>query len=81
MPLNSQVVPGIYRHYKGQHYEVLDVATHTETNEDFVVYRALYGEYRLWIRPLPMFVESVTVEREVIPRFSLVRRFGSDGHD
>jgi len=80
MPPNSKVVPGIYRHYKGQDYEVLDVATHTETDEDFVVYRALYGEYRLWIRPLAMFVESVAVEREAIPRFSLIRRFGSEGN-
>ncbi len=43
---------GRYRHYKGQEYEVIGVATHSETEEEFVVYQALYGERNLWIRPL-----------------------------
>lgn len=49
------VRPGRYRHSKGQEYEVLGVATHSETEEEFVVYRALYGQRGLWIRPLVMF--------------------------
>lgn len=72
----GSVVPGIYQHYKGQRYEVIDIAKHTETEEDFVVYRALYGEYGLWVRPLSMFVESVTVDGETVPRFRLERPFG-----
>lgn len=50
---------GIYKHYKGNLYEVIDVARHSETLEEFVVYRALYGERALWIRPLAMFMEEV----------------------
>ena len=46
---------GRYRHFKGNEYEVIDVATHTETLEEFVVYRALYGERKLWVRPKEMF--------------------------
>lgn len=46
------VSPGVYRHHKGQQYEVLGVARHSETEEEFVVYRALYGDRGLWIRPL-----------------------------
>lgn len=63
------VPPGIYRHYKGQQYEVLGVAKHSETEEEFVVYRALYGERGLWIRPLAMFVERVEKDGVSVPRF------------
>jgi|GEM_PF-341625 len=52
-------VRGIYQHYKGAYYEVIDVAHHSETEEPLVVYRALYGEYGLWCRPLGMFMETV----------------------
>lgn len=52
--------PGLYRHYKGQHYRVVAVARHSETQEPLVVYRALYGEFGLWTRPLAMFVETIT---------------------
>lgn len=62
------IAPGTYRHYKGPLYEVLDVARHSETEEWFVVYRALYGERGLWIRPLAMFTELV----DGVPRFTLV---------
>ena len=68
-------VPGIYRHYKGQLYEVLDVAQHSETEEWLVVYRALYGDYGLWVRPLAMFMESVTKEGSTQPRFALEKAF------
>lgn len=58
-----------YQHYKGKFYEVVDVATHSETLEKLVVYRPLYGEGKLWVRPLAMFVEMVEVEGVKIPRF------------
>ena len=61
--------PGRYRHYKGNDYEVLGVARHSETEEEHVVYRQLYGAGGLWIRPLGMFLESVTIGETVVPRF------------
>ena len=61
--------PGRYRHYKGNDYEVLGVARHSETEEEYVVYRQLYGAGGLWIRPLGMFLESVTIGEPVVPRF------------
>ena len=63
------VQPGRYRHYKGQEYEVLGVARHSETEEEYVVYRALYGDRGLWIRPTAMFEELVVVEGRHVPRF------------
>ena len=64
------IEPGLYRHYKGQHYEVLGVATHSETGESLVVYRALYGEFGLWVRPETMFSEIVEVDGATVPRFA-----------
>ncbi|MBK8065731.1 MAG: DUF1653 domain-containing protein [Betaproteobacteria bacterium] len=61
---------GTYRHYKGKRYEVLGVATHSETREALVVYRPLYGERGLWVRPLAMFTEQVTVDGRTLPRFA-----------
>lgn len=63
------ITPGIYEHYKGNRYEVIGVARHSETLEDMVVYRALYGDHGLWIRPVGMFAENVMVDGESIPRF------------
>jgi hypothetical protein len=67
--------PGIYRHYKGNLYEVLGTAQHSESEEPLVVYRALYGDYGLWVRPLAMFMESVTKEGNTQPRFALEKAF------
>ena len=64
--------PGLYRHYKGQQYRVIGTARHSETEEELVVYQALYGEYGLWVRPLNMFAETVLVDGEQIARFALV---------
>ncbi|SFT39435.1 DUF1653 domain-containing protein [Pseudomonas marincola] len=64
--------PGLYRHYKGPEYRVIGVARHSETQEQVVVYQALYGEYGIWVRPLEMFCSHVTVEGESVPRFALV---------
>lgn len=66
------IQPGRYRHYKGNEYEVLGTATHSETEEEFVVYRALYGERGLWIRPAAMFLETVTMAGHSYPRFQLI---------
>ncbi len=60
---------GIYRHFKGQYYQVLDVAQHCETEEFMVVYRALYGERGLWLRPLSNFVDYVERDGTLTPRF------------
>ncbi|PZW69802.1 uncharacterized protein DUF1653 [Pseudomonas sp. URMO17WK12:I1] len=64
--------PGLYRHYKGPEYRVLGVARHSETEEEVVVYQALYGEYGLWVRPLAMFTSQVELDGEQVPRFALV---------
>ena len=66
------ITPGRYRHYKGQEYEVVGIARHSETEEEFVVYRALYGEHGLWIRPAAMFTEAVLVAGHPCPRFQLI---------
>lgn len=68
-------VPGIYYHYKGSRYEVLGLAHHSESEEPLVVYRALYGDYGLWVRPLAMFNESVEMQGESVPRFGLEKAF------
>lgn len=70
------IVAGIYRHYKGQDYQVLDVARHSESEEEFVVYRCLYGDYGLWVRPLAMFKETVVVDGQDQARFALQRKSG-----
>ena len=63
-------IGGKYRHYKGNLYEVIGVARHSETLEEMVVYRALYGEGGLWVRPLGMFLETVSVDGKNVPRFA-----------
>lgn len=63
---------GRYRHYKGKLYEVLGLARHSETEEELVVYRALYGDMGLWVRPREMFFEKVIVDGSEVPRFELV---------
>ena len=63
------IQPGRYRHSKGNEYEVIGEARHSETEEPFVVYRALYGDRSLWIRPRSMFLETVMVDGRPLPRF------------
>ena len=63
---------GIYRHYKGNDYEVIGLARHSEDESQLVVYRALYGEQGLWVRPLEMFSETVTVEGKAKLRFEYI---------
>ena len=66
------VRPGLYRHYKGRDYRVLEVATHSETGEKLVVYRALYDDFGVWVRPLSMFDEDVEVNGERRKRFARI---------
>lgn len=68
----EMIKPGRYRHFKGNEYEVLGVARNSETMEEFVIYRALYGERGLWIRPLDMFVSQVERDGRSLPRFEYV---------
>jgi len=64
--------PGKYRHYKGPLYEVIDIARHSETEEELVVYRTLYGEFSLWVRPLDMFTEEIEYKGKRVKRFTYV---------
>ena len=63
---------GKYRHFKGNEYEVLALATHSETGEDMVVYRALYGEGGVWVRPAVMWNEEITRDGKTLPRFTYI---------
>lgn len=63
---------GIYEHYKGNRYEVIGVGRHSETHEEMVIYRALYGSNDFWIRPLSLFVDTVSWEGKTLPRFRLL---------
>ena len=65
-------IGGIYRHFKGGKYEVIGIAKHSETLESFIVYKALYGENNLWVRPLKMFLEEVKFEDKKVPRFKYI---------
>ena len=62
---------GVYRHFKGKRYEVLELARHSETAEQYVVYRALYGDGGIWVRPLAMFEETIVHNGKRVARFSL----------
>lgn len=63
---------GIYKHYKGNLYQVLGVACHTETGDHLVVYQSLYGDYRLWVRPKTMFCEKITFNNQLVDRFAFL---------
>ena len=73
LPPLPSIAPGQYRHYKGMLYEVLDTVRHSETLEPLVLYRALYGERGLWVRPAAMFLETVEVGGQVQPRFAFMQ--------
>ncbi len=69
----NEINLGRYRHYKGNDYTVLGVALHSETHEELVVYRQEYGAHGLWVRPKEMFLETVIVDGQAVPRFQYVR--------
>lgn len=69
---STTIIPGRYRHYKGNEYQVLATARHSETEELLVIYRCLSDNGSLWVRPLKMFLESVMINGRVVPRFALV---------
>lgn len=68
----ESIKPGRYRHFKGKEYEVLDVARHSETEEELVVYRALYGDFGLWVRPVSMWNEAVERDGKTFRRFTYI---------
>lgn len=68
----ESIKPGRYRHFKGKEYEVLDVARHSETEDELVVYRALYGDFGLWVRPVSMWNETVERDGKTFRRFTYI---------
>ena len=66
------IQPGRYRHFKGKEYEVLGIARHSETEEELVVYRALYGDFGLWVRPVSMWNETVERDGKTFRRFTYI---------
>lgn len=68
----NEIKPGRYRHFKGNEYEVLGMATHSETFEPMVIYRALYGTHNLWVRPASMWDEMVTRDGVTRRRFTYI---------
>ena len=68
----ESIKPGRYRHFKDKEYEVLGVARHSETEEELVVYRALYGDFGLWVRPVSMWNETVERDGKTFRRFTYI---------
>ena len=66
-------IGGLYQHYKGNMYKVLEIAKHSETLEDMVVYKAMYGEGVVWVRPLSMFEEIIEKDGKMIERFKFIK--------
>ena len=68
----AEIKPGKYRHFKGNMYEVITIAIHSETREEMVVYRALYGDGGVWVRPASMWNETVEHNGETVSRFTFI---------
>ena len=68
----DEIKPGRYRHFKGNEYEVIGLARHSETQEEMVVYRALYGDFGLWVRPARMWNETVERDGKTFRRFTYI---------
>lgn len=68
-----EIKKGKYRHFKGNEYEVVEIAKHSETGEEMVVYRALYGEKQLWVRPASMWNETVKKDGKSYQRFTYIQ--------
>ena len=76
-PMGPPIATGLYQHYKGGRYEVVGVVRHSESLQEMVLYRALYGEHGLWVRPRAMFESTVDVNGATVARFARVA--DSDG--
>ena len=70
----DEIKPGRYRHFKGNEYEVIGIARHSETQEEMVIYRALYGDFGLWVRPARMWNETVERDGKTFRRFTYIGR-------
>ena len=70
--MESEIRLGRYRHFKGREYLVMGLALHSETLERMVVYKALYDDEALWVRPLSMWTELVSVDDRLVPRFTWI---------
>ena len=70
--MDSKIKAGRYRHFKGNEYEVLYIAKHSETLEDMVIYKALYGEGGIWVRPAKMWNETVLRDGKAFKRFEYI---------
>jgi len=70
--MKSQIKLGKYQHYKGKRYQVIGIAKHSETLEELVFYKGLYGDNQIWVRPVKMFLEKVEVNGEKVPRFRYI---------
>ena len=77
MKKDLSIQKGKYRHYKGHLYEVTGTARHSETLEDMVIYKALYGDFGIWVRPLKMFLEDIEVNSKIQKRFEFVENESS----
>jgi len=71
---SKKIKLGGYEHFKGKKYEVIGIGRHSETLEELVIYRALYGKHDLWARPLKMFLEKIEINRKKVPRFKYIGR-------
>jgi len=79
MTAQKPLKKGLYRHFKGNLYSVINVARHSETGEDMVVYQALYGERGIWVRPLAMFDETIERDGKLVKRFAYVGDSNNEG--
>ena len=70
--MENEIKLGKYRHFNGNEYEVIGIAKHSETLEEMVVYRALYGEHGLWVRPASMWNETVERDGKIYQRFMYI---------
>ena len=68
----TEIKAGKYRHFKGNEYQVLGTVRHSETEEELVLYRTLYGDYSLWVRPVAMFFDAKEVAGKMVPRFEFI---------
>ncbi len=74
----TTIIPGLYQHYSGNYYNVMGLCRHSESLEIMVVYQALYGDYRLWVRPIDLFLSTVEDNGETQPRFKFINPLFTD---